>query len=531
MQGTLLAASTRREMPKKKNNNTGKKKGNGRTGPPGPGRPGPEPAAPDAAAEMCVGRELISRGFSSDDESSIEDLDERGHESAGPAAPDAAAGLFANLMELKGDLVPAERRADIAASVGIPGSPAPDLLEKLRAAMEDGKHAKTPEEEFLYAARDGDMPALQRSLDSGTDVNLQDNNNAPMGGTTALMMAAMKKHIPIVSFLLQAKADPHLKNNVGDTALDIVEHMRPPLGSSDDPHYTSIAALLRSGPQEPAEEPRGKLLNITVVPPAAGLSDKATPGCVVALSEGVGVVCAECGDCVSVEMRDATGQLKVVAVAREGLVVVQNSHGLPGWSNGDSGGACNDLAAAQGISWPYTIAELESRASFMMQMFGIRAAEAMIQRGLTPHFALCVACYQPGQESIVEELLRQPAVLALIDQPCDGTVDGFDNGPPLLLAAENGSLRLVNLLLEAGANVDVRAPDVNQVKPTNFNGGMTPLWRACELGRLAVVDLLLDWGASCDLGKTLPMNNPHCISLLRTVTCSAFLRWFGRLQT
>lgn len=54
-------------------------------------------------------------------------------------------------------------------------------------------------------------------LKTGTDVNAQNNN----GWATAIMSAVWKGHGEIVDTLLQADVDLDIRNNKGDTALDI----------------------------------------------------------------------------------------------------------------------------------------------------------------------------------------------------------------------------------------------------------------------------------------------------------------------
>jgi ankyrin repeat protein len=88
-----------------------------------------------------------------------------------------------------------------------------------------------------------------------------------------------------------------------------------------------------------------------------------------------------------------------------------------------------------------------------------------------------------GHHSVVDFILAQNV-----------NPNGIEYGspPPLLLAAGRGHLRIVQLLLDKGA--DVNAVSLGTYFQGNFNG-QTALMSACENGFRSVVELLLDRGA------------------------------------
>ncbi|KAM6478238.1 nacht and ankyrin domain-containing protein [Trichoderma sp. SZMC 28011] len=85
---------------------------------------------------------------------------------------------------------------------------------------------------------------------------------------------------------------------------------------------------------------------------------------------------------------------------------------------------------------------------------------------------------EKGNEAVVKLLLNAGAEVNLKD---------YDNQAPLFYAAETGKEAVVKLLLNAGAGVNLKN-DYNQ----------TPLFYAAATGRKAVIELLLDAGAEVD---------------------------------
>lgn len=92
------------------------------------------------------------------------------------------------------------------------------------------------------AALKTDVRSLQGAIDDGADVNFQ----GKVGGDTALhivcssmnnnidLSATNQKVLDVVKILILAKADLSIKNNVGNTALDIAKRKK----------YTAVAELL-----------------------------------------------------------------------------------------------------------------------------------------------------------------------------------------------------------------------------------------------------------------------------------------------
>ena len=105
---------------------------------------------------------------------------------------------------------------------------------------------------------------------------------------------------------------------------------------------------------------------------------------------------------------------------------------------------------------------------------------------------LMVAC-----EENDDELLEQ-----YLNHPRNPDFEFENRITPLYVAASNGNLKCVRLLLEAGANKD-QALTIN---------GATPLFVAAQNGHLEVVRFLVEFGANKDQGLTMDGATPLFIA-------------------
>src|SRR5271157_3491225 len=72
-----------------------------------------------------------------------------------------------------------------------------------------------PGEQLNDAAKSGNRRAIRRYLDKGGDINSTDS-----GGNTPLIIAVLFNKKEIAKMLLQNKADPNVRNSIGDTPLN-----------------------------------------------------------------------------------------------------------------------------------------------------------------------------------------------------------------------------------------------------------------------------------------------------------------------
>lgn len=74
---------------------------------------------------------------------------------------------------------------------------------------------------FLNSARFGDIETVKELINSEIDIDIQDQE-----GFTALMYASALKKTFIVMTLLDYGADRYIKNDIGETAIDMAKNLK-----------------------------------------------------------------------------------------------------------------------------------------------------------------------------------------------------------------------------------------------------------------------------------------------------------------
>jgi ankyrin repeat protein len=88
----------------------------------------------------------------------------------------------------------------------------------MKAEIDTTKYEMTP---LMTSSAKGDVQPVLAILASGVNVNATDNR-----GGTALMYAAMNKHLDVVKILLEVGASPTQTTNMGLSAIDFAERSK-----------------------------------------------------------------------------------------------------------------------------------------------------------------------------------------------------------------------------------------------------------------------------------------------------------------
>ena len=158
-----------------------------------------------------------------DDPAVIRDLVQRGFDPNSPS-PDGSQGLYLALRD--GSLKAASALVD-SPKTQVDARTAKDetplMMASLRGQLEIARKlvargadvVKTGWTPLHYAATNGHVPVMELLLEEHAYIDAESPN-----GTTPLMMAAKYGTPAAVKFLLEAGADPTLKNQLGMTAAD-----------------------------------------------------------------------------------------------------------------------------------------------------------------------------------------------------------------------------------------------------------------------------------------------------------------------
>jgi ankyrin repeat protein len=166
-----------------------------------------------------------------------------------------------------------------------------------------------------------------------------------------------------------------------------------------------------------------------------------------------------------------------------------------------AGASPNAKAFSEGVT-PLHVAAKRAPAAVVEALLGAGATlDAADDRGRTP---LMWAAVRSDQADVIAALLRAGA---------NPNTRSVAMGTALHQAAAAGAVRSVQLLLEAGADVNAAPP----------KAGSSPLMFACSMERLEVVKVLLDRGAAVNLADSngdtaiavaAALNRPDIVRLL-----------------
>jgi len=186
----------------------------------------------DANARDAYGQPALWCATARDDARSVEWLLRAG------AAPDR--GLATGTPLLRAALYGQARIVNLLLAAGASVATRSDSGATALIQLASLGHAVTPRTPVSGPA---DATIAAQLLDHGADVNAQD-----AGGWSALMFAARRGDLALVSLLLDAGADPHLRTERGETALSLSEWQTVKEEQVDGTYRRSA---IRAGVDEP----------------------------------------------------------------------------------------------------------------------------------------------------------------------------------------------------------------------------------------------------------------------------------------
>jgi len=357
--------------------------------------------------------------------------------------------------------------------------------EAARAALGGMSLEFTPEA-FVESADTGDLAAVKLFLTAGMNPDVTDDE-----GGTALMHAAYQGQTKVVAALLRAGADVNQRKG-RTTAL---------LSAASGGHIESVRVLLDKGPDAEAidaafvEAVRTRHHEIVRLLADKGAKVKQVGSfALTVLAEG-GWSDEEVGDTVKFVLdlgadpngKDTEGWTPLMEAAKDGY---PSAVRLLLDRGADVNAKCS-CPNVMGGGWTALMLATNRRHREVVETLLGKGADAN-QRNNRGETALLVAAYQ-GDMHIFQSLLDRGAdvnvksrdgrtalsgvaagttwpdevidhpegVLALLAKGADVNAQDADGRTPLMLAAQNGSARVVRALLQAGAPVNERDVDGN----------------------------------------------------------------------
>lgn len=363
----------------------------------------------------------------------------------------------------------------------------PPKLTKHLAGRDYRPHQLAPV--LMEAARQGRDSAVRALLDRGAPVNFLDENGysplmaAAMGnrpetirllvqsgaevdlaalprGRTALIEAAWQEHPEAVRALLDCGADPNCQDSICGTAIsdtqccDCILHLARAGADLQQPRRRYQESLLAEAAAQGRQDLMEELL---------GRGAELDPGALVAALR--------------------SGPIKVAAWLLD--------HGADPNAASSLGELPMEAAAGRrgALSWMQLLLRRGAQVQRMgralaraVQTENLEALEFLFELGVTPpeegepllHLAAAV-----GKSRMVQRLLEWPG--------CQVDVPYLEGQTPLMRAATNGALKCVELLLKAGAGLELRDEH-----------GRTALMHAAESGQVGAVERLLQAGANLE---------------------------------
>lgn len=353
---------------------------------------------------------------------------------------------------------------------------------------------------FLQAAHAGDLPALEKFLDSGIDINYKPpwpNDDDEENGAPAIVQASMYGHLSAVKMLIDRGADIDNKNEFPLCPLTAL------LIASIDGYVEIVKLLVARGAKAEAEVFQG---TTTPLVACAGNSLSSFT------ERHMGIVNLLLDNGHNIEALDENGGRPLILAARNGntellkLLLDRGANVNARTSSDESGTSALDEVATDGRLELVRLL-LDRGAEIKHKKKGFTALHKAAMNGRLEVMKLLL------QKGAIAEALETHCTTALHKAAMVGATDsvkfllshGFlieatslnKGNTPLLEAADSGSTSTVEVLLGSGANVNARNNDADTAlhlatKLLNLQDEST--WGTSHYPRLDLIKLLLSRG-------------------------------------
>ena len=331
---------------------------------------------------------------------------------------------------------------------------------------------KTP---LIKASKNGHMNVVSFLVEQGANVNVQDKE-----GNAPLMLATTNGHMNVVSFLVKQGANMNLQDKEGNTPL---------MSASKNGDMYVVSFLVEQGANVNVQDKEGN-----------------TPLMLASKNGHVNVVTFLAEQGAMVDLQDKKGKTALHHALKSNFqchskTVLETVRSLI-----KSG--VNVNATTNDSCTPLTIA--------------IKHCDVQVINFLIKHGANVELQDKDGRTALHHAVGNYETVRCLIENGANVNATTNDNCTPLMIASKYDDLRVINLLIKHGANVELQDKDGRTalyhavMEPWNYrtvrclienganvnattNDNCTPLMIASEYDELRAINLLIKHGANVEL--------------------------------
>jgi len=352
-------------------------------------------------------------------------------------------------------------------------------LEIMKYLLSQGADINTIDREnsnlMHNAAANGHLEVVKYLIDQSFDVNAADDN-----GNTALLFASDRNNIELVRYLLDQGADVHAESSNGTTVIlnaafsgnnEMIQLFQDKGLSINHANQWGVTPLMYASLVGNMDIVEYLLEQGADVHAISAQGETALVWATIRMHFDIAELLMEKG--LSYNDRSETGETMFFSAGKSPMeaVTYMVEHGADPFAEDTSGTTPLHIAAQRGNT---------EIAAYLISL-GIDVNK-VDENGWTP----LTWTLWTDSLSTLELLLENGAKIEIVDSECE-TGCATNNSSPLHLAASRGKTPFVQVLVDNGADVNIKNEELNQ----------TPLQLAAALGYTDIVKILIE--KSCDI--------------------------------